>query len=178
MRPEEQDLSRLGVVTGTHGLRGDLKVRPLTPDAHALLDARTVFLRRDGEEPVAYRPDRASAHKAHILLHLEGMGHIDAVESLVGCDVLVRRDDLPAPPEGEPYWMDMQGMSVSDRTLGELGTLDDVFSTAAHDIYVVNGRYGEVLIPVVEEFMVEVDHDRRRLLVDLPEGLVAKPDEV
>jgi 16S rRNA processing protein RimM len=62
--------------------------------------------------------------------------------------------------------------------LGELGTLDDLFTTAAHDIYVVNGRFGEVLIPAVDEFVVEVDLPGRRMSVDLPEGLVRESDEV
>jgi 16S rRNA processing protein RimM len=53
-----------------------------------------------------------------------------------------------------------------------------MFSTAAHDIYVIRGRYGEVLIPAVEEFIVEIDRDGRRMLVDLPEGLVPEKDEI
>lgn len=178
MAGAEESLVRLGAVSGTHGLRGDLKVRPLSPDTPALLGARTVYLRREGGSAVAYRPVRASMHKGNVLLRLEGLARIEEVEPLLGSDVLVRRADLDVPPEGRHYWMDMQGMTVSDRTRGELGTLDDIFSTAAHDIFVVNGRFGEVLIPVVDEFLVDVDEDDRRLLVDLPEGLVPEPDEV
>ena len=56
--------------------------------------------------------------------------------------------------------------------------VEEVFTTAAHDIYVVRGRYGEVLIPAVAEFVVEIDRDGRRMTVDLPEGLVPENDEV
>jgi 16S rRNA processing protein RimM len=178
MQTQASELLRLGVVMGTHGLRGDLKIRPQAPDAHALLEAKRIFLRRAGESAVAYRPVRALAHKGVLLIRLEGLDHIDAVQPLVGAEVLIRRADLAQPPEGEVYWLDLQGVTVSDRTYGELGTLDDLFTTAAHDVYVVNGPYGEVLIPVVEEFIVEVDTAGRRMLVDLPDGLVPKPDEV
>lgn len=178
MQSQDSELLRLGVVTGTHGLRGDLKVRPQAPDAHALLKAKRIFLRRSGDSAVAFRPVRALAHKGFLLVRLEGMDNIDAVQPLVGAEVLVRRADMAQPPEGEAYWLDMQGMTVSDRTYGELGTLDELFSTAAHDIYVVHGRYGEVLIPAVEAFVVKVDTVNRLMLVDLPDGLVPEPDEV
>jgi 16S rRNA processing protein RimM len=178
MGVEEGELVRLGMVMGTHGLRGDLKIMPQSPDAQALLDARQIFLRRAGEPAVAYSPMRTTVHKAVYLLRLEGLDHINAVESLVGCEVLIRRDDLPEPEGDDVYWMDLQGMTVVDRLCGELGTLDDLFTTAAHDVYVVNGRFGEVLIPAVGEFIVEIDLPGRRMSVDLPEGLVREPDEV
>jgi 16S rRNA processing protein RimM len=178
MRVEEGELLRLGVVMGTHGLRGDLRVRPQTPDAHALLDARQVFLCRAGEPAVAYRPVRATVHKELYLLRLEGLDHINAVEALVGCDVMVLRSDLPEASDDNAYWMDLQGLTVVDGRLGELGTLDDLFTTAAHDIYVVHGPFGEVLIPAVDAFIVEIDLSDRRMSVDLPEGLVSESDEV
>jgi 16S rRNA processing protein RimM len=178
MGVEEDEMIRLGVVMGTHGLRGDLKVRTQTADAHVLRDARQVFLRRAGGTAVAYRPVLVKVHKSLYLLRLEGLDHINAVEPLVGCEVLMRRDDLPESPEDDAYWMDLQGVMVVDLRLGELGTLDDLFTTAAHDIYVVNGRFGEVLIPAVDEFVVEVDLPGRRMSVDLPEGLVRESDEV
>lgn len=175
---EEAELVRLGVVMGTHGLRGDIKVRPQSPDARTLLDARRIFLRRAGESAVVYNPVRTALHKGIYLLRLEGLDDIDAVQILLGCEVLVRRDDLPETAGDETYWMDLQGMTVIDHRCGELGTLDDLFTTAAHDIYVVNGRFGEVLIPAVDEFIVEIDLPGRRMSVDLPEGLVREPDEV
>jgi 16S rRNA processing protein RimM len=175
---EEDEMIRLGVVMGTHGLRGDLKVRPQTADAHVLLDARQIFLRRAEGPVVAYRPLQVKVHKSLYLLRLEGLDHINAVESLMGCEVLVRRSDLPKSSEDDAYWMDLQGVMVVDLRLGELGTLDDLFTTAAHDIYVVNGRFGEVLIPAVDEFIVEIDLSGRRMSVDLPEGLVRESDEV
>ena len=178
MGVEEGELVRLGRVMGAHGLRGDLKIRPQSPDAPALLDARQIFLRRVGEAAVAYSPVRVTVHKSVYLLRLEGLDHINAVESLVGCEILLRRGDLPEQQGDEAYWADLQGMTVVDRRCGELGTLDDLFTTAAHDIYVVNGRFGEVLIPAVDEFILEIDLPGRRMSVDLPEGLVREPDEV
>jgi len=165
----------VGVVAGTHGLRGDLKVRPLAGLCPLAVD-KIVFLRLADREPEAHTPVRVASHKGGYLLRLQGFEHIDSVQRLVGAEVLMRRQDAPEPEPDEFYWGEVQGFAVRDLNLGELGTLDDTFSTAAHDIFVVNGAYGEVLIPVVEAFLVEVDRAQESIVVDLPEGLVQKSD--
>lgn len=172
------DLLQLGVVTGTHGLRGDLRVRPLTDDSSALLAAREVFLRDRQGVLTAFQVTAVKAHKAGLLLRLQGRENIDAVQMMVGCEVLMHRGDLPDLTDEEFYWFELEGLRVVDRRCGELGVLEEMFSTAAHDIYVVRGRYGEVLIPAVAEFVVEIDREGRRMLVDLPEGLVPEKDEI
>jgi 16S rRNA processing protein RimM len=172
------ELLRLGVVTGIHGLRGDLKVRPLTDEPSALLAAREVCLRGRQGELIPCRVAAVKAHKAIVLLRLQGFENIDAVQTMVGCEVLMPRGELPALTDGEFYWFELEGLSVVDRRCGNLGVLEEMFSTAAHDIYVVRGCYGEVLIPAVEEFIVEIDRDGRRMLVDLPDGLVPEKDEI
>ncbi len=165
----------VGEVTGTHGLRGDLKVRPLA-GLCPLQAGKEVFLVLPGQKPQPGVPVRVSPHKGYFLLRLEGRDHINAVEALVGSDVLMRRCDLPDPEPDEFYWGEIEGFAVCDVSLGELGTLVDVFSTAAHDIFVVQGPYGEVLIPVVDAFLRNVDQEEGRITVDLPEGLVQKSD--
>jgi 16S rRNA processing protein RimM len=90
----------------------------------------------------------------------------------------MRYGDLPDLADDEFYWFEIEGLTVVDRTRGEIGILEDMFSTAAHDIYVVRGRLGEILIPAVDEFVLGVDQEERRMTVDLPEGLVPDTDEV
>lgn len=170
------ELFRFGVASGTHGLKGDLKIRPETGDSTALADARTVLFRHSDGRLEEHAPTRISPHKGQLLLRLEGLGNIEAVQALVGCEVLMRFDDLAELDEAEFYWFELRGMAVVDETLGELGTLEDLFTTAAHDIYVVRGRFGEILIPAVDEFVREVDRNANRMVVDLPEGLVREPE--
>ena len=172
MERSEDELFLLGKVTGTHGLRGDLKVRPLADNSDSLLGAGQVFFRRAGSEPQRMVPVRVSLHKGNYLLRLQGLAGIDAVQGLVGCEVLMRYADLAELPEDEFYWFQLEGMVVADSEQGELGTIEEIFTTAAHDVWVVRGRHGEVLIPAVDEFILEVDREGRRVTVALPEGLV------
>lgn len=173
------DLICVGVVIGTHGLRGDLKVRPVTDGANSLLDARTVQMRHPQTGASGdYRPVRVVTHKKWLLLRLKGYEDINRVQSLIGCEVLMPAEDLPDLAADEFYWRQLEGLAVIDRSRGPIGTLEDMFTTAAHDIYVVQGEFGEVLVPAVEQFVVEIDLEKQTMLVDLPEGLVPEPDEV
>jgi 16S rRNA processing protein RimM len=69
-------------------------------------------------------------------------------------------------------------MNVADSSRGELGIIEDIFTTPAHDILVVEGPFGEVLIPAVNDFITEINYPEKRILVDLPEGLVPEVDEI
>ena len=172
MKNTEGELLPLGRVVGIHGLKGDLKVRVHSADPTALRAAVRVFLSRPGGEPAPHRVEQAVWHKAHLLLRLEGCRRAEDAQALVGYEVLLPAEELPELADDEFYWRELQGMTVIDRQRGELGTLQEIFNTAAHDIYVVQGRFGEILIPVVDEFILEVDVEQRRMLVELPEGLI------
>jgi 16S rRNA processing protein RimM len=174
--PGPDELCLLGMVTGTHGLRGELKIRPLSADSDALLQAEELFLRRTGET-VCCKPSKVSVHKGNLLLRLEGFSDIDAVLPFVGCEVLMRYGDLPELSDDEFYWFELVGMRVTDQTGSELGILEDLFTTAAHDIYVVRGPFGEILIPAVDEFIVQIDREGKHLLVDLPQGMIPESEQ-
>lgn len=178
MRDSSKEWLRLGVVIGTHGLRGELKLRGEDPDFDLLLEHDEFFLQLKGAAPQACRIVRRSWAKNNLLVKLAGFDRVEAVQDLVGAAVLVDKDRLPTLPDGEYYWHQLHGLRAIDSREGDLGTLDSLFSTAAHDIYVVNGRYGEVLIPAVAQFITEVDLAAGQILFDLPEGLVPKADDL
>jgi 16S rRNA processing protein RimM len=178
MKEGAGQLFPLGVVVGTHGLRGELKVRPLTPDSRSLLTASQVFFRDKGGRLHSYEPARAVLQKGNVLLRLRGLETIEAAQQLVGSDVLMRYIDLPELDNDEFYWYELQGLKVVDRTRGELGVLEELLVTGAHDIYVVNGRFGEVMVPAVSPFVLDIDLESGQITVDLPEGLVPEADEV
>jgi len=168
----------LARATGTHGLRGDIKLHPKSPDAFALLDMRQIVFRKDDGTLHRRSLSRAVSYKNAILVRLEGAEDINAVQDFIGCDVLAPLDALPKHPEGALYWAQIEGLNVVDARLGDVGTIADIFSTPAHDVYVVNGRFGEVLVPVVDVFIDRIDLKERRMYVDLPDGLVPEVDEV
>jgi 16S rRNA processing protein RimM len=166
------DLLEVGVVIGTHGLRGDLKIRSLPTGELALPDARTVYLKDSEGHLVRYEAVRNSRHKQNFLLRLSGLETISAVQPLIGSSVWMASADLPALDEKHFYWSDLDGLEVVDQQLGVLGRISGMFSTPAHDILEVDGPAGEILIPAIVPFLVRVDRDSAQLHVNLPEGLV------
>ena len=172
MSISEASLVETGQVVGTHGLRGDMKVRPLSGDPEPMLQAAEFFLRLPDGSLRQTRPLRQSLHKGVVLLRLSDFESLTAVEGLRGCKVLVDRDLLPELDSDEFYWHQIEGARVIDRQQGDIGQLRSMFTTAAHDTWVVKGSMGEVMIPVVDDFVLAIDKDQKLIEVDLPEGLI------
>lgn len=171
--PSEPTLVLLGRVTGVHGLRGDLRVRPESSDGSALLELEHLLLRPPGSDtPSRYKVTRAVARRGVMQIHLKGIDRIEMAEALVGGELLTTADALPELDEDEYYWHELDGMQVIDVQRGELGTIVDLLPTGAHDVYVVQGPLGEILIPAVEVFVLEIDRQQRLMRVDLPDGLI------
>jgi 16S rRNA processing protein RimM len=176
MDVKPHDLLEVGVVIGIHGLRGDLKIRPLPTGDLALPGARKVFLKDSKGLLVQYEAVRSSQHKQNILLRLSGLDNLYAVEPLVGASVWMAKEDLPELDDEHYYWSDLDGLEVIDQQQGVLGRVVGMFATPAHDILEVDGLAGEILIPAIEPFLVQVDRNKGQLLVNLPEGLIPEAE--
>jgi 16S rRNA processing protein RimM len=170
------DLLEVGVVIGIHGLRGDIKIRPLPTGDLALPGARKVFLKDSKGLLVQYETVRSSPHKQNILVRLAGLDNLYAVEPLVGSSVWMAKEDLPELDDEHYYWSDLEDLEVIDQQQGVLGRVVGMFATPAHDILEVDGPAGEILIPAIEPFLVQVDRDKGQLYVNLPEGLVPEAE--
>ena len=177
MKDKPKDLLEVGVVVGTHGLKGDLKIRPLPTGDLALPGAQTVYMQDSEGLPVRHQAVRSSPHKQHILLRLSGLETLAAVEGLTGALVLMDNADLPELAEDQFYWSDLEGMTAVDRQRGEIGRVVGMFTTPAHDILEIEGPAGEILVPAIEPFLVELDRDNGCLNLDLPEGLIPEPGD-
>lgn len=170
-----ESLLEIGTIVGTHGLRGDLKVRLSSGDPDLLLSIEQVELLMPDGRMLALDISRQVLHKGQVLLRFQGYDSINQVESMVSGKIMFAENKLPKLAEDEYYWGQLNGLQVFDRTRGDIGRVSSLFSSAAHDTYVVNGPYGEVMIPAVRQFILEIDPEGRSMKVDLPEGLL--PEE-
>ncbi len=169
-----ETLLEIGNIVGTHGLRGDLKVRLKSGNSDFLLTTKQISLRLATEEVLLLDVIRQVLHKGQVLLRLRGYESINLAEQLVGGHVLMAESSLPSLSDDEYYWGQLEGLQVVDRERGDIGRLQNLITTAAHDTYVVKGRFGEILIPAVHQFVSDVDLDAGVMHVDLPEGLIAE----
>ena len=162
----------LGQVSGPHGIRGALKVRA---DAEAATTDPEVFAAL-GEVTIGgqdYQVLKAEKFKNQILLYLQGIDTRDQAEQLAGQAVKGDRRRFPQLPPGEYYWFQVLGLPVYQAADGALlGYLAEVIPTPAHDVYVVRLNLREILLPAVEEVVLEINLQEGFVRVSPPEGLL------
>jgi 16S rRNA processing protein RimM len=162
----------LGRISGAHGIRGAVKVRP---DASAATTDPEVFAALaevviGGQNYIIEQADRL---KNQVLLHLSGIDSRSRAEQLAGQEVLGDRRRFPRLPPGEYYWFQLVGLPVYDAGNGALlGHLQEILPTPGHDVYVVVLDRREVLFPAVEEVIVEINLEEGFIKVAPPEGLL------
>lgn len=167
----EDEVYKIGTLTRVHALRGEVSLS-FTDDVWDRADASYLILRIDGIlvpfqlEEYRFRSDSVALVK---FLHVDDS---DAAQELVGSEVYF---PVALTPEEDPVdytWAHFTGFSISDELLGDLGTVVSVEDSTANVLFCVEGRYGDLLLPAVEEFIVDIDHAGRHVTMHLPEGLV------
>ncbi|RMD80470.1 MAG: 16S rRNA processing protein RimM [Gammaproteobacteria bacterium] len=155
---------------GVYGVRGWVRVASHMDPREALLGCAPWLLRRRGDPPGRWRhrvrPLEGRAHGKGLVARLEGWEDRDQARELVGLEVWVPRDRLPPTGPREHYWADLEGLEVLNREGVRLGRVARLLETGAHDVLVVRGER-ERLIPYVwDRYVLEVDLDAGRLMVD------------
>ena len=170
--PDPGALIGLGQVSGAQGLKGAVKVRAdaeaATTDPEVFAALGQVWIGGQG-----YQVIEAARHKNQVLLWLEGVHTRSRAEELAGLQVLGDRRRFPKLPPGEYYWFQVLGLPVVNETDGALlGYLDHIICTRGHDVYVVRQGEREVLLPAVEEVIVEINMDEGVIKALPPLGLL------
>lgn len=170
--PSREDLILLGRIMGTHGVRGQLKVLPYSGEADGVKASRTLFVGGTGDVWNAYPVAAVSGHGKKLLVRLQRLDTIEQVQHLIGSEIYALRSELPPLEEGEYYWQDLMGMQVVTEDGEVLGPITDIFSTGSNDVYAVQGRDKEYLIPAIADVVVNVDLQHRIMTISPLEGLL------
>ena len=166
------NLIAVGRITGTHGIRGQLRMQSYSGNLESLKAARQVILRQANGNLHEYELRRAAGHGNAVLLTLAECDNINQVLGLVGSELCLQRGQLPPPEEGEYYWHDLLGLTVITDSGQALGSITDILETGANDIYVVTGKEREYLIPAVASVIAKVDLAARTMTITPLEGLL------
>lgn len=168
----------IGKIVGVHGIKGEVKVLPLTDDVRRFKKLKFCALCKSAENPdekfieniniLSVRIDRDVA-----LIKFEGYEDRTIAERLRNLYISVSREDAIKPKEGEFFIVDLIGLTVVDDSLGELGKIADVYETGANFIVQVKRRNKkDLLIPYLKSICYDVDFDTNSFKVNLPEGLI------
>ena len=158
----------LGEVVKTHGLRGEVKVRSEIVDPENFLLPNLCMRCANGTcKPLTV--ERYRSQKGGFVLRFVDCETIDQAQVFVGCELVCRGSQLPSLPDDEYYHYQLLGLPVFDCQGRELGKLSEIMQTAAHEIYVVKpqtGQQAELLLPVVAAYIIEIDLEAGKIVVD------------
>lgn len=158
----------LGRVVNTHGIRGELKIQPWCDDPGIFDELPYFYI--GGQK---YEIRRSRFHKNCEIVSVDGIDTINDAEKLRNQLVTVERELLGELPEGTYYIADLEGLLVRTVQGEELGHIDQVIKTGSNDVYVVKGnRDKDILLPVIDQVVKEVNLDDGYVLVELMEGLI------
>mgnify|MGYP000155046462 FL=1 len=155
----------LGRITGLFGVRGWVKVYSYTEPREAALDYPCWLLAgRDGWREVTVA--EGQRHGKTIIARIDGYSDRDQAAELIGSEIAVRREELPATQAGQYYWSDLEGLRVVHRDGTELGTVSYMLETGANDVMVVQGEQERLVPFVLDKVVLGVDLAEGRIDVD------------
>lgn len=163
---------QVGVISSTHGVRGEVKVYPTTDDALRFKELKNVIL-DTGKESIPLEIENVKFFKQFVILKFKGIDNINDIEKYKRCPLLVEREDAVSLEEDEYFIADMIGMTVLTEDGQEFGVLKDVMETGANDVYVINSEeHGEVLVPAIKECILDINVEEGKMKIHLMDGLL------
>ena len=167
-----EKLLQVGVITSTHGIRGEVKVFPTTDDPKRFKKLKQVIL-DTGKEKRDLEVESVKFFKQFVILKFKGIDNINEVERYKRCPLLVTRDHAVPLQEDEYFIADMIGMQVVTEDGALFGTLKDVIETGANDVYIIESSdHGEVLVPAIKVCILDINIEEQKMQIHLMDGLV------
>jgi 16S rRNA processing protein RimM len=168
---EADDFLLIGRITSAHGIKGALKVFSFAESPSVFESGRLIHLKGNLDREKTFTIQWAKPHARGLLLSLEGIDNRSKAESLIGAELFIEKKSLPALEEGTYYWFDIVGLSVFTIDDEYIGQVKSIIPTGSNDVYVVQDKNKEILVPALESVVIDIDLDNKRMIVVLPEGL-------
>lgn len=181
---ELDNMLRVGVITQTHGIRGEVKIYPTTDDPKRFDSLKKVYMdyTKKGVRGVMEQNlyeleiEDVKYFKQFVILKFKGIDNINDIEMYKHMDLYVTREDAVPLEEGEFYIADLIGLDVIDDTGKKIGVLKDVLQTGANDVYIVTGNENvgnkELMLPKIDECVRDINLEEKTITVHIMKGLL------
>ena len=167
-----EDLLQVGIITSTHGVRGEVKVYPTTDDPRRFRRLKEVVL-DTGKEKLNLEIEGVKFFKQFVILKFKGLDNINDIEKYRQKSLYVTRKNAVRLQRDEYFIADLIGLKVQDEGGKELGTVKDVIETGANDVYEVEMADGKsLLLPAIKQCILKVDVENGVMQVHVLEGLL------
>ena len=155
-----KDTLVIGLITTTHGIKGEVKVYPYTDDIKRFSSLNHVYI-----DDKKYNIESVKYQKNKVILKLENINSIEEAILFKNKTMEILREDAAPLPEGRYYIADIMGCMVYDEDGAFIGEVFDYIETKANDVYCVNHEGKELLIPIVEHIVPVIDIDEKKIII-------------
>lgn len=161
----------VGKILKPHGVRGEVKVEPLTDDLRRFDKLEYIYI-KNADKILPYKIGYVKYGHGVVYIKLEGINSMDDAKTLAGEYLWVDRKHAAPLPEGAYYVGDIIGCRVYTTDGRYLGWVKDIFSTGSNDVYTIFDGRREILIPAIKDVIKSVDIDAERIIIEPMEGLL------
>lgn len=156
----------IGKIVAPHGVRGDIRIMPLTDKPEQFLDLDYLIL--EGGKRLTVKSARF--HKRMVLVSTKEITSMNEAELLRDKNILIKAEDLPPLEEGQFYVADLIGLPVYDENNAQIGTFKDAITTGSNDVYIIAVPGAkDILIPALKIYVKEINVAEKRIVVQMPE---------
>jgi 16S rRNA processing protein RimM len=172
-----EDLYQVGAITQTHGIKGEVKVFPLTDDISRFKNMKNLLLDAGKEGYKTLEVESVRQQKNIVILKFKGIDNINDIEKYKGHGLFVTKENRVALKKDEYFIADLIGVKVYLDTDKDtvFGTISDVLQTGANDVYEIEMADGKsVLVPAIKDCILDVDVENDRVEIHLLDGLLGE----
>ena len=166
-----ENLLQVGAILDTHGLRGEVKVFPTTDDPGRYDYLEDIILEDKSGKQITLVVEKVRYFKNLVIVKFKDLDNIDDVEQYKKCNLYVTRENAVELEEDEYFVADLIGLTAKTDEGEELGQIKDVLTTGANDVYVIDTKEGELLVPAIHDCVQEVDLEAGVMTLHLLPGL-------
>lgn len=164
----------VGYITKTHGLKGEVKLKPslADPDPSLVQDVRRARIVGDDVDSIETELEKVRGQGGRWIVKFKDFKTIEQVQTLVGRSLEIYCEDFQSLPEGEYYWFQIEGLQVLDEAGRYYGTVNEIIVTGSNDVYVVQDGDKELLLPMIDSVVKSIDLKENKLVFHIIEGLL------
>ena len=165
------NLVSIGELIKPHGIKGELKILLFNEESQSLKNNQIVFLKNSKDDSFKYKIEKVIYSMKKNRIKFFEIDSIDSADKLRGYILSIPRSDFPELETEEYYLNDLIGYTLLDKTNNNYGCVDDIFHFPANDVLSVSLNDKEYLIPIIDDIILNIDHDSRLIIINPISGL-------
>lgn len=167
-----EDFFQVGIISSTHGVKGEVKVYPTTDDPRRFRKLREVMV-DTGRERLVMEVEGVKFFKQFVILKFKGIDSLNEVEKYRKASLFVTRENAVRLSKNEYFIADLMGLRVRNEDEEEIGILREVLETGANDVYIIDMKDGrELLLPAIKQCVLDVNIEEGFIKIHILDGLL------